>query len=48
MTNPVHPGFIVINAMLAVAHALKLSSSSHSLQIYCTGLTGPRSHTSWT
>ena len=33
--------------MLAVAHALKPSSSTHSLQIYCTGLAGPRSHTSW-
>ena len=33
--------------MLVVVHALKPSSSTHSLQIYCSGLTGPRSHTSW-
>ena len=47
MINPVHPYFTVINTALAVGHALKPSSSSHSLQIYYTGLTGPRSHTSW-
>ena len=33
--------------MLIVVHALKPNSLTHSLQIYCTGLTGPRSHTSW-
>jgi len=48
MINLVHPDFTVINTMLAIAHALKFSSSSHSLQIYCTGFTGPRSYTSWT
>ena len=47
MINPIHPGFTVINTMLAVAHTLKPSSSSHSLQIYCIELIGPRSHTSW-
>ena len=33
--------------MLAVVHAVKPSSLTHSLQIYCTELSGPRSHTSW-
>jgi len=47
MTNPVHPCFTVINATLAVVHTLKPSSSFHSLQIYCTGFTGPRSHSYW-
>ena len=46
LINSVHPCLIVINTMLTVAHALKPSSSTHSLQIYCIGLTGPRSHTS--
>ena len=30
-----------------LSHSLGPSSSTHSLQIYCTGLIGPRSHTSW-
>ena len=36
-----------MNTILTVIHALKLSSLTYSLQIYCIGLTGPRSHTSW-
>ena len=47
LINPVHPHLTVINTMLTVVHTLKPSSSTHSLQIYCTGLTGLRSHTSW-
>ena len=45
--NLVHLCLTVINTMLTVVHALKPSSSTHSLQIYCIGLAGPRSHTSW-
>ena len=41
LINLVHPCLTVINTMLAVVHALKPSSSTHSLQIYCTELTGP-------
>ena len=36
-----------MNIILTIIHALKPSSLTHSLQIYCTGLTGPRSHTPW-
>ena len=36
-----------MNTILTVIHSLKPSSLTHSLQIYCIGLTGPRSHTSW-
>ena len=31
-----------------LSNPLGPSSSTHSLQIYCTGLIGPKSHTSWT
>ena len=37
-----------MNTILTVIHALKLNSLTHSLQIYCTGLTDLRSHTPWT
>ena len=33
--------------MLAVVHAVNPSSLTHSLQIYCIELIGPRSHMSW-
>ena len=45
LINSVHLCLIVMNTILTVIHALKPSSLIHSLQIYCTGLTGPRSHT---
>ena len=45
LINSVHLCLIVMNTILTVIHALKLSSLTHSLQIYCTGFTGPRSHT---
>ena len=48
LTNSVYLCLIVMNIILTVIHALKSSSLTHSLQIYCTGFTGPRSHTSWT
>ena len=47
LINSVHLYLIVMNTILTVIHALKPSSLTHSLQIYCTGITGPRSHTSW-
>ena len=47
LINSVHPCLTVINTILTVIHALRPSSLTHPLQIYCTGLTGPRSHTSW-
>ena len=47
LINSVHLCLIVTNTILTVIHALKHSSLTHSLQIYCSGLTGPRSHTSW-
>ena len=47
LINSVHLCLIVMNTILTVIHALKPSSLIHSLQIYCTGLTGPRSHTPW-
>ena len=34
-----------MNTTLTVIHALKPSSLTHSLQIYCIGLTNPKSHT---
>jgi len=33
--------------MITVIHTPKSSSLAHSLQIYCTGLTGLRSYASW-
>ena len=45
--NSVHLCLTVMNTIITVICALRPSSSTHSLQIYCTGLTGPRSHTSW-
>ena len=48
LINSVHLCLIVMNTILTVIHTLKLNSLTHSLQIYCTGFTGPRSHTSWT
>ena len=47
LINSVHLCLIVMNTILTVIHALKSSSLTHSLQIYCTGLTGPRSYTPW-
>ena len=46
LINSVHLSLIVTNTMLTTVHTLKPSSSTHSLQIYCTGFTDPRSHTS--
>ena len=48
LINSVHLCLIVMNTILTVIHALKPSFLTHSLQIYCIGLTGPRSHTPWT
>ena len=47
LINSIHLCLIVMNIILTVIHALKPSSLTHSLQIYCTGLTGLRSHTHW-
>ena len=47
LINSIHLSLIVVNTILTVIHALKPSSLTNSLQIYCTGLTGPRSHTPW-
>ena len=47
LINSVHLYLTVMNITLTVTHALRPSSPTHSLQIYCTGLIGPRSHTSW-
>ena len=47
LINSVHLSLIVKNTILTVTRALKLGSSTHSLQIYCTGFTGPRSHIFW-
>ena len=47
LINSVHLCLIVVNSILIVIHALKPNSLTHSLQIYCTRLTGPRSHTPW-
>ena len=47
LINSVHLCWAVMNTISTVTHAPRPSSSTHSLQIYCTGLTGPRSHTSW-
>ena len=47
LINSVHLSLIVTNIILTVIRALKPGSSTHSLQIYCTGFTGPRSHTFW-
>ena len=47
LINSVHLCLIVMNTILTVIHALKPNSLTHSLQIYCTRLTGPRSHTLW-
>ena len=46
LINSVHLSLIVINTISTVIRVLKPSSSTHSLQIYCTGFTDPRSHTS--
>ena len=45
--SSVHFCLIVMNTILTVIRALKPSSLTHSPQIYCTGLVGPRSYTSW-
>ena len=47
LMNSIHLCLIVVNTILTVIHALKPSSLTHSLQIYCTRFTGPRSHTPW-
>ena len=47
LINSIHLCLIVMNTMLTIIHALKPSFLTHSLQIYCIGLTGPRSHTPW-
>ena len=48
LVNSVHLSLIVKNTVLTVVHTLTPSSLAHSLQIHCTGLTGLRSHASWT
>ena len=48
LINSVHFCLSVMNTILTVIHALKPNSLTNSLQIYCTGLTDPRFHTSWT
>ena len=48
MINSVHLCLIVVNTILTVIHVLKPSSLTHSLQIYCIGLTSPSFHISWT
>ena len=47
LINSIHLCLIVVNTILTVIHALKPSFLTHSLQIYCIGLTDPRSHTPW-
>ena len=47
LINSVHLCLIVMNTILTVIYALKPNSLTHSLQIYCTRLTSPRSHTPW-
>ena len=47
LVNSVHLSLIVKNTVLTVVHTLKSSSLAHSLQIYCTGFTGLRSHAYW-
>ena len=47
LINSIHPCLTVINTILTVIHALRPSSSTHLLQIYCTRLTSPKSHISW-
>ena len=47
LINSVHLCLIVMNTILTVIHALKPNSLTHSLQIYYTGLIGPKSHTPW-
>ena len=47
LINSIHLCLIVVNTILTVIHALKSRSLTHFLQIYYTGLTGPRSHTPW-
>ena len=47
LINSVHLCLIVMNTILTIIHALKSSSLTHSLQIYYTELTSPRSHTPW-
>ena len=47
LINSIHLCLIVVNTILTVIYTLKPRSLTHSLQIYCTGFTGPRSHTPW-
>ena len=47
LINSVHPCLIVMNTILTVIHILQFSFLTHYLQIYYTGFTVPRSHTSW-
>ena len=47
LINSIHLCLIVVNTILTVIHALKPSSLTHSLQIHCIRLIGPRSHTPW-
>ena len=47
LINSVHLCLIVMSTMLTVIHTLKPNFLTHSLQIYCIGFTGPRSHTPW-
>ena len=48
MTNSLWKTRSLKNTVMTVVHTLKPSSLAHSLQIYCTKLTGLRSHASWT
>ena len=47
LMNSVRLNLIVKSTIMIVVHTLKPSSLAHSLQIYCTGLTGLKSHSFW-
>ena len=47
LINSVHLCLTVMNTILTVTRALRPNSSTHFLQIYCTGLIGLISHISW-
>ena len=47
LINSIHLCLIVVNTILTVIHALKPSFLTHSLQIYCIGLIGPRPYIIW-
>ena len=47
LINSVYLSLVMKSTVLTVVYTLKLTSLTHSLQIYCTGHTSLRSHTSW-